>query len=295
MEPIAMDIPNYGLYGEKERDVFPEYIHIESIRSRSVQHGWKFRPHRHHNLYQFFFISNGGGKYQIDGRFRELGENQVLVIAPMIIHGFKFLPKTEGWVLTIPDIYLQILLQHEPKSLENLAGGIHFQCTREDISKQFCILFDEIAVENQRNLVLSQLSLKGYITLLIAKILTEQPKIDVDLHVPLSRKQLLMNEFKTLISEHYKKRIGVSDYAGLLGITATHLTRICKNLRGVSALKLIDDRTLLETQRLLIYTSMTIAEISYELGFNDPAHFSKYFYNKTEQNPTQFRKGFMQK
>lgn len=287
-----MEIPNYGLYGEKGGHFFPEYIHIESLRARGVQHGWKFKPHRHHNLYQFFLILNGGGTCQIEGKMRNLGERQLLVVAPLVIHGFKLLPNTEGWVLTIPDLYLQKLFQHEPNALDHLTRDIHFQCATGKTSMAFGDIFDAITKEHQRNHALSRLALKGYITLLMAKILSEQPTIDANLNAQPSRKQRLLTSFKELIGEHFKKRFSVSDYASLLGITPTHLTRICKSILGISASKIIDERTILETQRLLIYTSMTITAISYELGFSDPAHFSKYFHKKTRQNPTQFRKEF---
>lgn len=290
-----MEIPNYGLYGEKEGNFFPEYVHIESLRARGVQHGWKFKPHRHHNLYQFFFILNGDGTCQIEGKMRNIVERQLLVIAPLVIHGFKLLPDTEGWVLTIPDIYLQKLFQHEPIALDHLAKNIYFQCTSGETSAQFGDIFDAITKEHQRDHALSKLALKGYITLLIAKILTEQPTIETNISAQPSRKQQLLASFKELINEHFKKRFSVSDYASLLGITPTHLTRICKSILGVSASKLIDERAILETQRLLIYTSMTITAISYELGFSDPAHFSKYFHKNTKLNPTQFRKEFTKK
>lgn len=76
------NIPNYVLYGEKENDLFPDYLHIESIRARSLQHGWKFRPHLHHNLYQFFFISKGGGHVLIEEEQYPLADNLLIVMPP---------------------------------------------------------------------------------------------------------------------------------------------------------------------------------------------------------------------
>ena len=52
---------------------------------------------------------------------------------------------------------------------------------------------------------------------------------------------------------------------------------------------MIKERIILEAKRALIYTSLSNKEIAYDLGFDDPAHFSKYFSNATSLSPTKFK------
>ncbi len=56
-----------------------------------------------------------------------------------------------------------------------------------------------------------------------------------------------------------------------------------------NALQLIHERVLLEAKRNLIYTVQSVSQISYGLGFNDPAYFSRFFKRLTGQPPKAFR------
>jgi AraC-like DNA-binding protein len=57
-----------------------------------------------------------------------------------------------------------------------------------------------------------------------------------------------------------------------------------------SPLEIIRERLISEAKRLLFYSDKSIKEIAYELGFEDAAHFSKFFKNYTNQNPSNVRK-----
>ncbi|MBL6430691.1 MAG: helix-turn-helix domain-containing protein [Alphaproteobacteria bacterium] len=77
-----------------------------------------------------------------------------------------------------------------------------------------------------------------------------------------------------------------------LAVTAPHLSRVCRQARGRSASALIRDRQMLEARRLLAYTQIRVAEIAYELGYSDPAYFSRVFAAHTGLSPRAFRQGF---
>lgn len=52
---------------------------------------------------------------------------------------------------------------------------------------------------------------------------------------------------------------------------------------------MINQRLLLEAKRDLVYTTMTITQVSDSLGFSEPAYFSRFFKRGTGQSPKQFR------
>jgi len=78
-------------------------------------------------------------------------------------------------------------------------------------------------------------------------------------------------------------------YADKIGITATHLNVLCRNAVNQSALDIIHERALLEAKRNLVYTTMTISEVSYVLGFSDPAYFTRFFKRQSALSPKDFR------
>ena len=80
------------------------------------------------------------------------------------------------------------------------------------------------------------------------------------------------------------------DYASLLYITPNHLNALCKELLGESAGELIRKRIILEAKRLLVIKDYSIAEVAYELNFNDNSYFTKFFKKIEGMTPEDFRK-----
>ncbi|GAB3394191.1 hypothetical protein GCM10027514_39920 [Azotobacter armeniacus] len=69
-----------------------------------------------------------------------------------------------------------------------------------------------------------------------------------------------------------------------------HLNSICRQLCGLSALEILHQRLLLEAKRNLIYSAMTINQLSDQLGFSEPAYFSRFFQRLTGMSPNAFRR-----
>jgi len=286
------NIPNYILYGEEETELFNDYLHIESIQLRSQYTGGIFRAHQHHNLYQFFFISLGGGYARIEGKEYILTENMVIHVPPLTIHEFNFFPDTNGWVLTIPDVYIQNILKDNFLSLEHISQKIIFPFENNTTQKDVEYLFSSIAKEHAEMDRAYNVTLRCLTTLLLTKIIRCFPPMNTPPQATTSRKQILLHSFQNMINEKFKNRLSVTEYANELHITPTHLNRVCRAILNISASELIYQRSLMEAKRLLIYTSMTITEISYDLGYCDAAHFSKFFHTKSRQKPSDFRRAY---
>lgn len=283
-------IPNYILYGDKEDEMFPDYLHIESIRSRSIHNSWKFKPHQHHNLHQFFYILKGGGTVLIDKINYELNDNQIISIPPLTIHGFQFSPDTEGWVLTLPQQSLQNIIKEIAFLIKPISQTLIHNCTNLHLQNEFIYIFKSISEIHSQNQAIRDFKLQCYTNLLISKVAEVYPFApELNQNIP-DQKQNFVQEFQNKINENYKQRLSVSQYAKSLNITSTHLNRVCKSVLNISPSKLIDERSILEAKRLLSYTAMSISEISFELGFCDSAHFSKFFTTHVHQKPSEFRK-----
>ena len=95
--------------------------------------------------------------------------------------------------------------------------------------------------------------------------------------------------FCQLIETAYAGQHPVAWYAGQLGITAAHLNALCRKTAGQSALELVHERLVLEARRNLVYTSMSVSQVSYALGFADPAYFTRFFKRRTGLSPKAFR------
>ena len=84
--------------------------------------------------------------------------------------------------------------------------------------------------------------------------------------------------------------MNVNDYAERLHISPKHLIDLCKKNTGKTPLQLIKEYTVAEAKRLLYNTGLTIKEVAYELNFDDPANFSKYFKSVCGYSPANYRR-----
>lgn len=106
----------------------------------------------------------------------------------------------------------------------------------------------------------------------------------------ISPSQYLTDRFKELIAQNYKSNMRVSEYAEILNVTPNHLNKTVKNSTGKSSKNWIDELILIEAKVLLHQTSLSISEVSYELGIEDPSYFGRMFKKYENKTPSEYRK-----
>lgn len=95
--------------------------------------------------------------------------------------------------------------------------------------------------------------------------------------------------FKQLIEENFVREKNVSPYAEMLNINPSCLNELTKRITGITAGELIRNRVIDETKKLLYSSNFSGKEIAYELGFDDPAYFSRFFKKYTGTTLKEFR------
>ncbi len=127
--------------------------------------------------------------------------------------------------------------------------------------------------------------------MLLARNLPGAPSAEA----PSSRLGRKAEEFRRLLGRHFREERSLGFYAERLGVSETHLNRICRAALGRSALGLIHERILAEAQRDLAFTTMGVAEIAHSLGFEDPAYFSRFFARRAGASPRAYRRDAVQR
>lgn len=98
-----------------------------------------------------------------------------------------------------------------------------------------------------------------------------------------------IRKFNLLVEEHFREKHKVSEYAALMFVTPKSLSNLFARYYHKSPLKIINERIVLESKRLLEFSNKNINEIADILGFNEISHFSKFFKTHVGVSPTDYQ------
>ncbi|MCG8582567.1 MAG: helix-turn-helix transcriptional regulator [Bacteroidales bacterium] len=98
--------------------------------------------------------------------------------------------------------------------------------------------------------------------------------------------------FKDLLEQKFRQEHSVNKYASELNISDKQLHKATTTLLDKTPKQIIDERIILESKRLLVHSSMAIKEIAYELGYDEPSNFIKYFRKHSGITPSEFRANY---
>lgn len=104
-----------------------------------------------------------------------------------------------------------------------------------------------------------------------------------------SADEMLMQRFISEVREYYRSQRKVLFYAGRLNISPGHLSSVIKRISGKSPGEWIDDYVVDEARALLKGTSLTVQQVSHELGFPSQSFFGKFFKRVTGMSPKEYR------
>ena len=112
---MRSEIPKYFLYGELNQDVDERFLHVESIAERSRLHDWDIKPHAHGNLHHLLFVTRGGGTMQAESVQQRFGRPALIRVPIAYVHGFRFEPETDGWIVTVSGTLLGRITSDYPE------------------------------------------------------------------------------------------------------------------------------------------------------------------------------------
>lgn len=99
-----------------------------------------------------------------------------------------------------------------------------------------------------------------------------------------------VRQFNLLVENNFKKLHLVQDYAELMFKSPKTLSNIFSKYNEKSPVQVIADRLFLEAKRLILYTDKSAGEVGFELGFDEAAHFSRFFKKMAGVSATEFKR-----
>lgn len=127
--------------------------------------------------------------------------------------------------------------------------------------------------------------------LIVCEQLLSQESTPLDIDASTDRDKVLFNQFLTMVEHEKQKRRQVSYYAEKLYITPKYLSTVCTRVSGKSPMRWITDSVMEQCYTLLKTTTMSVKEISNQMGFPNPSFFGQYFRDEAGMTPLEYRTG----
>jgi AraC family transcriptional activator of pobA len=276
-------------FREVRHDQPDDVLHYESINVRARLHEWTIPAHRHEGLHQFQILTRGGAQATLDGERLRLSAPLALMVAPGVVHGFTYDRHSAGHQITLPSDVALGLLRGSPVLQAVLGQTLLAQGPALAPAVAACeALFTRLGDEFESSHAGRTEALLAHATLVALWFARHGSSTQATERARAVRDTLL-RRYRALIEQNFRRQAGVAFYAERLGVTSDHLSRVCRGTAGCSAQELLHERVLLEARRLLAYTQAQIADIAHELGFEDPAYFSRFFGKLAGQSPSAYR------
>ena len=277
MDRASNPVPRYALFGESTGAAFEDMVHCETIEARSSRYEWEITPHRHPSLYQLLLVLDGSVDLMMNGHHTHLEKAVLLLFPPGTVHGFRFAPTTQGFVVTLSDGFAGALQADE---------GLRTLLARPDVVD----LVPDIAVRMRA--ICEQMLLAeggGRAADLLRRALAEAlVRIAAELGASSSEQPSdeLVDGFRRLVQRHLADQPDVQFFARSLSTTERTLSRRVRAALGMSPGQYLNERIAAEATRLLRFTNAGCKEVADELGFADPSYFSRFYARITGRRPS---------
>lgn len=261
-------------------------VEVTSI-ARMVQGGrWRTEAMRSYERPVLIWFTRGQGRLTIAGRSSGYGPHNLAFLPKQTMHGFTTMGPVLGSVVFLPDepsldwpvepMHLRIHEAQQQRELTGLTEAMTREATGGEEHANRALLYHA-----------------GLLSVWLSRIAEVYAHIDnrsaaTRLDTAAHR---LAEAFTALVERDFRNPAGVQHYAGLLGVTPTHLSRVCRKVAGRPALDILTDRRHFEARRLLRDTNIQIAEVARKCGFTSAAYFTRAFRSRSGQSPSEFRNG----
>lgn len=287
-------IPNIDLGKAYDQRYIDTDIHYETLEKLASFFGRNMPVHHHDRFYQLHVILTGTVHVHLDETSYVVQAPMFFLTPPTIPHAFATDNNAKGHVITVRQQLVWQLMEHmmatgwDNSNFMTSPLCVPLAIEKNKNAEHLLQLLSLIAKENQQSGIEHSFALKALLQLILIDILRladqRQPQQK-------TRKEdiRIFHRFNQLIETHYKEHLTLSQYATTISITEARLNDICRRLAGLPSKRLMMDRLIQEARRLLSFSSASITEIGYELGFKDPAYFARFFRKNTGVTPNKYR------
>lgn len=254
----------------------------------SLTHYDSSEAHRH-NYFEFFVFLKGEGSHLIDFVDFNIESFSIHIVAPGQVHQVNRELDTNGFVFLFElnvfhnsSAIENFLFDHMCLDVNEFSPTYRFDSSFNDELKLIVDkTWKEYQSQNEYKNLLVQNQLNQLLLYCMRNKTSNLKGID-------GSNYALYVGFRRLLHAEFKNVKKVKEYADRLNVSEKLLNETVFQRSGETVSSLIQKQLILEAKRLL-NTGMAAKEVSYELNFVDPGHFSKFFKTQTGLSPSEFK------
>ncbi len=281
------EIHEYHLHKNVFSKIHLEVKELEPYLKKSWEKA--IQAHRH-SFYQIIWFREKGRHY-VDYQVIDHPANTIFFLNRGQIHYFCPNAPNNGIAIHFNEQFLARFGGHDYvadiNNLFNEIGDPFIRFERRDLTKFEHLLVqiqEELQEEGPLYAQQSYFLLRALMNLIVRN--RETGRSD-----PINTKDYeLAHKFRQLIEQHMDEPHSIGFFSEKLFITEKQLTRITKTEFNDTPASIIQKRKILEAKRRLANRKISIKEIAYGLGFEQPSNFTKYFKKHTGILPKEFQK-----
>lgn len=244
-----------------------------------------FAPSRGRRLdsYQLLYITKGKGTFFTSPQQSiEIKEGDMIILRPQQWH--SYMPdKNTGW----KEMWIGFEGANMDSRFENDFFNKDKIVYRIGVQDNIVNLYDQaIRVANEEKAACQQF-LAGIANLILGMTMYYDQNRCFD-----TATEAQIDKAKIIIRENLLKGITPEDVASQINMSYSWFRKLFKDYIGVSPAHYIQELKIQEAKQMLSDINTSIKEISYYLGFDDMAYFSKVFKKYTGYTPIEYKTTF---
>lgn len=244
-------------------------------------------PHRDtHAL--FNFATEGSCDFLVDFKEHVLKAPVVVMVFPGQVHYIKHCKNISGWSIAFDPLLMTLELSQTLEGLFHSPLRISSQDPFYQQLTQMMQLLQQIC--RQASGSEQTAALQGFFVSILQWTAGSLKATAGRTAKIKDRSKAIELHFKSLLQVHYVGHKKPGFYSEQMNISTAHLGDTIKAMTGKSVTTHIQEMSLLEAKRSLYKTDLSIKEISFLVGYEDPVHFGKLFKKCCGLTPLEFRK-----
>jgi AraC-like DNA-binding protein len=279
-------IPHFG-FAPADYQALP--FAFEMTRLERPARGRRAFAHRHTYLH-LLWVVEGSGVHVIDTASFAIRPGAVFFVAPRQVHYWQSDGTVQGYSLKLSVEFFErwVAAGSAVPAFPWFAAQApsHLYLAPEFAAAQIPALDALLARSGAGGLELTGAMLR----VLMLQLREEHARLhDADAGAGTSV-AALARQFAALVDLHFLSHRKAADYAALLHTTPARLAAAVKEATGQTPAQLLAERMLLEAKRRLMFSDVPVAQLADDLGFEDPSYFARFFRNKAQLSPVEFRR-----